>query len=46
MPINVFGNSNSKSSDNKTDASLIVQRPYLSSIYIEDNIEEDIELKN
>ena len=46
MPINVFGNSNSKNSDNKIDTSLFVQKPYLRSIYIEANIEEDIDLKN
>ena len=45
MPINVFGNSSSNS-DNKIDRSLIVQKPYLRSIYIEANREEDIDLKN
>ena len=46
MPINVFGNSNSNSSDNKIDTSLFVQKPYLRHNYIESNIEEDIDLKN
>ena len=46
MPINVFGNSNSNKSDNKIDTSPFVQKPYLRTIYIESNIEEDIDLKN
>ena len=46
MPIKVFGNSDSNSSDNKIDTSLIVQKPYLRHNYIEANIEEDIDLKN
>ena len=46
MPINVFGNSNSKDNCNKIDTSLFVQKPYLRTIYIEINIEEDIDLKN
>ena len=45
MPINVFGNSSNKS-DSKIDTSLIVQKPYLRSKYIESNIEEDIDSKN
>ena len=45
MPINVFGNS-SNNSGNKIDTSLSVQKPYLRSIYIEANIEEDIDLRN
>ena len=45
MPINVFGKS-SNNSDNKTNTSLFVQKPYLRHNYIESNIEEDIELKN
>ena len=45
MPINVFGNS-SNNSDNKIDTSLIVQKPYLRTNYIESNIEEDIDSKN
>ena len=45
MPINVFGNS-SNNSDNKIDTSLVVQKPYLRTNYIEANIEEDIHLKN
>ena len=44
MPIIVFGNS-SNNSDNKIDTSLIVQKPYLRTNYIESNI-EDIDLKN
>ena len=43
MPINVFGNSNISS--NKRDTSLIVQKPYLRTNYIESNI-EDIDFKN
>ena len=45
MPINVFGNS-SNNSDNKIETSLIVQKPYLRSNFIESNIEEDIDLRN
>ena len=45
MPINVFGNSSSIS-DNKIDTSLVVQKPYLRTNYIESDIEEDIDLKN
>ena len=45
MPINVFGNSNSDDNIDKIDTSLFVQKPYLRSIYIEANIEEDIDLK-
>ena len=45
MPINVFGNSSSNS-DSMIDTSLFVQKPYLRTIYIESNIEEDIDLKN
>ena len=46
MPINVFGNSNSNNSGNKTDTSLFVQKPYLRTTHIESNIEKDIDLKN
>ena len=45
MPINVFGNS-SNNSEQKIDTSLFVQKPYLRNMYIEANIEEDIDLKN
>ena len=45
MPINVFGNS-SNNPEQKIDTSLFVQRPYLRTIFIEINIEEDIDLKN
>ena len=45
MPINVFGNS-SNDNGNKIDISLIVQKPYIKTNYIEANIEEDIHLKN
>ena len=47
MPINLFGNSSS-SYDNgkKIDTSLFVQKPYLRTIFIESNVEEDIDLKN
>ena len=46
MPINVFGNSNSNNSDNKIDTSLIAQKHYPRTNYIESNFEEDIDLKN
>ena len=46
MPINVFGNSNSNDNGNKIDTSLFVKKPYLRTIYIESNIEEDIDLRN
>ena len=46
MPINVFGNSNANSSDNKIDTSLFVQKPYLRHNYIESNIEEHLNMKN
>ena len=46
MPINVFGNSNSNDNGNKINISLLVQKPYLRTNYIEANIEEDIDLKN
>ena len=45
MPVNVFGNS-SNNSEHKIDTSLFVQKPNLRHIYIEANIEEDIDLKN
>ena len=45
MPINIFGHS-SNNSQNKIDTSFFVQKPYLRTIYIEANIEEDIDLKN
>ena len=45
MPINVFGNS-SNNSEHKIHTSLFVQKPYLRIIFIESNIEEDIDLKN
>ena len=45
MPINVFGNS-SHYDNNKIDNSLFVKKPYLRTNYIENNIEEDIDLKN
>ena len=46
MPINVLGNSNSNDNGNKIDTSLFVQKPYLRTNYIEDNTEEDINMKN
>ena len=45
MPINIFGNS-SQDNIKKIDTSLFVQTPYLKTIYIEANIEEDINLKD
>ena len=44
MPINVFGNSNDNG--NKIDVSLFVQKHYSRTNYIENNFEEDIDLKN
>ena len=44
MAINVFGNSSNNNGD-KIDTSLIVQKPYSRTNYIESNIEEDIDLK-
>ena len=41
MPIKVFGSS-SDNSDNKTDTSLFVQKPYLRTNYIESNIEKTL----
>ena len=46
MPIIVFGNSNSNTSDNKIDTSLFVQKPYFRTNFIDANIEEDDDLKN
>ena len=48
MPFNVFGNSSSNNNNNgnKIDTSLFVQKPYLRSNYIENNIVQDIDLKN
>ena len=40
--INIFGIS-SNNSDNKIDTSLFVQKNYLRTIFIESNIEEDID---
>ena len=44
MPINVFGNSNN--SEQRTDTSLFIQKPYLRHNYIGADIEGDIDLKN
>ena len=44
MPINVFGNS-SNNSDNKFETSIFVKKSHLKSNFIEDDIEEDINLK-
>ena len=46
MPINVFGNSNSNNSNSKIENSLLAQKPFLRSKYIEANKEKDIDLKN
>ena len=47
MPINVFGNSSSNiNNGSKIDTSLFVQKPYLRSNYIENDIDQDIDLKN
>ena len=45
MLINVFGNSNSNDNGNKIDISSIVQKFYLGTIYMESNIEEEIDIK-
>ena len=45
MPINLFGNSNSNDNSNKNDTSLLVQKPYLRTNYIESNI-EDLDSEN
>ena len=45
MPIYVIRNS-SNNSDHKIDTSLFVQKSYLRIIYIENNIEEDIDLRS
>ena len=44
MPISVFGNS-SNNSEIKTDSSLFVHEPYLTTNYREPNIEKDIDMK-
>ena len=46
MPIYVFGNSNSNDNANKIHTSIILQKPYLRTKFIESNIEEDIDFKN
>ena len=46
LPINVFGNSSSSHDNGKrNDTSVFGQKPYLRSIYIEVNIEEDINMR-
>ena len=45
MSIIVFGIS-SNNSEYKTDTSLFVQKPYLRTIFLKSNIEEDIDLKS
>ena len=45
MPINVFGNSNAND-NNKINVSLFVQKSYLRSIFIESDIDHDVNLKN
>ena len=47
MPIKVLGNSfSSNDNGNKIETSIFVQKPYLRTNYVENNIEEDIDLKN
>ena len=47
MPINVFGNSfSSNENGDQNDTSLIVQKPYLLSNFIECIFEEGADLKN
>ena len=44
MPNNVFGNSTSSyDNGNKNNTSIVVQKLYLRTNYIESNIEEDID---
>ena len=45
MPINVFGNS-SNNSEQETDKSLFVQKPYVRGNFIESDVEENIDMKN
>ena len=46
MPANVFRNSSSSHDNgNEIDASIIVQKFYLRTDYLESNIEEDIDMK-
>ena len=46
MPINKIGNGNSHNNGNKIDTSLLVQKPYLRTNYVEINLEEDIDLRD
>ena len=47
MPVNVHGNSSSSHDNgNKIDTSIIVQKLYLRTKYVEANIEEDLDTKN
>ena len=45
MPMNIFGNSSAFSED-CTDSSLFVQKPYLRTNFIEADIEEDFDMKS
>ena len=45
MPINVFGIT-SGNNEKKINTSLLVQKPYLRTNYIESNVEEDIDMKS
>ena len=45
MPINVIGTS-SHDNNKKIDTIIFVQKPYLRTNYIENSLEEDIDLKN
>ena len=45
MPINVSGKS-SNISENRFDTSMFAQKSYFRTIYLESNIEDDIDLKN
>ena len=46
MPKNVIGNSISNDKGKKIDTSVIEQKPYLRTSYIDADIEEDIHFKN
>ena len=39
MPINVFGSSNSNDNGNKIDTSILAQKPYLRTNYLESNLQ-------
>ena len=44
MPMKVFGISSSNTNQNRIDRTIFEQKPYLRTIYVESNTEEDIDL--